>query len=729
MNARFNPRLSLSATARRSFTATNVFLRKQIWVWPLVAAVLLAAIGWWVYATVEGVMKAGAEEDLKVILNADVAALQVWIKAQESTAAMAAADPAVRGPAMKLVEQASAADVAPLALAQSPARAELAAALAHWREMHGYVGYVVADKRMKIVAAQRDELIGKEALPGYADFLPAVLAGKTIISRPFPSIAVLRDEQGKIRSNVPTMFAAAPLRNDAGEVIGALGLRIKPEVDFTRILNLARAGESGETYAFDGRGLLLSQSRFDDDLKRIRLLDDKPDSHSILTLELRDPGVDMTRGAQPPQRRSEQPLTRMAADATTGGSGVDAQGYRDYRGVRTVGAWTWMPQYGFGIATEQDYDEAYAALRVLRLATWGMFGLLAVSAVAIFLFTVLVARMQQAVRKAALEAKQLGQYTLDEKIGSGGMGVVYRGHHAMLRRPTAIKLLHLEKTTADTIGRFEREVRITSQLSHPNTIAIFDYGHTPEGIFYYAMEYLDGIDLENLVKRHGPQPERRVVRILEQVCGSLAEAHAAGLIHRDIKPANIVINRRGGICDFVKVLDFGLVKAVDSQRETTLTAAGAMTGTPLYMSPEAIQSPDKVDARGDLYAVGAVGYFLLTGAPVFKGESLIEICTKQVSETPQAPSERLGRPISAGLEAIILRCLAKAADDRPATAKEIAAALAGCETAADWSDADAENWWRSERDRKDVDVSQTMAHAPDTKVPDATMIFTGERRQ
>ena len=179
-------------------------------------------------------------------------------------------------------------------------------------------------------------------------------------------------------------------------------------------------------------------------------------------------------------------------------------------------------------------------------------------------------------------------------------------------------------------------MQITSQLNNPNTVAIYDYGRTPEGVFYYAMEYLDGIDLQSLVERYGPQPVPRVIHILHQVCGSLYEAHSLGLVHRDIKPANIMLNRRGGEPDVVKVLDFGLVKALDDQKQAGLTQQASLTGTPLYMSPEAIQLPNSVDARSDLYAVGAVGYFLLTGQPVFEADNVVDLCQKHVATPPDA---------------------------------------------------------------------------------------------
>jgi serine/threonine protein kinase len=231
-------------------------------------------------------------------------------------------------------------------------------------------------------------------------------------------------------------------------------------------------------------------------------------------------------------------------------------------------------------------------------------------------------------------------------------------------------------------------------LTHPNTIAVYDFGRTPEGLFYYAMEYLDGLALDRLVKKHGRQSEGRVIAILRQVCGSLAEAHEIGLVHRDIKPANIFLTRRGGVPDFVKVLDFGLVKSRDTQGQLELTSATATLGTPLYMSPEAIEHPEKVDARSDLYSLGAVGYYLLTGKPLFEAASLGEVLLQQVKQMPARISERRGEPVAADLEDLLMRCLAKAPAARPASARELEEALGKCRHANDWTRAQAEAWWR-----------------------------------
>src|SRR5262249_31008217 len=347
-------------------------------------------------------------------------------------------------------------------------------------------------------------------------------------------------------------------------------------------------------------GLLLTQSRFDEDLKEIGLLADLPDSRSVLTVELRDPQANMMSGERPKGRRATQPLTRLAAAAVQGQSGHDVEGYRDYRGVPSVGAWTWLPEHDFGVATEMEVAESFRPVYILRTVFWVVMALLLLSAVGIFVAMLYMARQQVALQKAVLAAGKLGQYTLEEKLGAGSMGTVYRARHAMLRRPTVVKLLNVDAVSEATIARFEREVQMTSGLSHPNTVAIFDFGRTPEGIFYYAMEFLEGTNLDDLVTRVGPLPEARVVYLLRQICGSLAEAHAAGLVHRDIKPANIFLTCRGGLHDFVKVLDFGLVKAIQDGDKAHLTNPNAVTGTPLYIPPETRNPPHQIDSPPDV---------------------------------------------------------------------------------------------------------------------------------
>jgi serine/threonine-protein kinase len=324
-------------------------------------------------------------------------------------------------------------------------------------------------------------------------------------------------------------------------------------------------------------------------------------------------------------------------------------------------------------------------------------------------------------RKEVRDARRLGQYTLTEKLGEGGMGVVYLARHALLRRPSAIKLLRPTQLGPDRAVRFEREVQLTASLSHPNTIRVFDYGRTPDGVFYYVMEYLAGASLEEVVALSGPLPAGRVIRVLDQVAGALSEAHGIGLIHRDIKPANILLTEQGGVPDVAKVLDFGLVKQLVQPTDEepglpALTQDNAISGTPMYMAPEAIITPERIDARTDLYALGAVGYFLLTGKEVFTGHNIVEICGHHLHSVPPPPSERIDAPVPQDLEQLILTCLQKSPDERVPDARSLQSQLRACRDAHSWSEDDARHWFtqhgpalRARKRRSGVSGSATLA--------------------
>ncbi len=672
---------------------TRGFLRTQLWVWPLVAAVLLAFVAVTLRLKMEGVMKQQIASHLQVILNANAEALRAWSATMKSDAENLAADETVCALVAGLLKKTEPGTPIASRLLAAPELVALRAHLNPRLDRRGFDGFVVLDPHCLVIASRRDQLVGMVSPPNYAAEFAASFAGQSDITRPFPSVAMLPDAKGNLRSGVPTMFAAAPIKSAEGKVLAVLGLRIRPEKDFTRILATARSGDSGETYAFDRSGLMLSSSRFDDELRRIGLIADSADADSILALELRDPLVALSAGQSSPKRRSEQALIKPVTEACAGRAGENVDGYRDYRGVSVVGAWQWVPVFDFGLVTQIDVAEAFRPLHIMRVGFWFIFGLLVVGSMVIYVLMRLANRLQATARKAALKAKQLGQYALDDKIGAGAFGSVYRAHHALMRRPVAVKLLESENANENSMARFEQEVQMTSQLTHPNTIALYDYGRTPDGIFYYAMEYLEGLTLDKLVKTCGPQPECRVIFILNQMCGSLAEAHGIGLVHRDIKPANVFLTRRGGLPDFVKVLDFGLVKARALAGQLELTGANATLGTPLYMSPEAVEHPDKVDARADIYSLGAVGYFLITGQPLFDCASLGEVLLHQVKYLPVKPSARLGKPVSPELETLLMRCLAKNPADRPASARELADSLALCSGAAGWTRSRAEEWW------------------------------------
>jgi serine/threonine-protein kinase len=293
--------------------------------------------------------------------------------------------------------------------------------------------------------------------------------------------------------------------------------------------------------------------------------------------------------------------------------------------------------------------------------------------------------------RARGEQAVIGAYTLEEKVGEGGMGVVYKATHSLLDRPAAIKFLADSRAGERAVQRFEREVRVTSRLTHPNTISIYDFGRTDDGAFYYAMEYVDGLDLQTLVERHGPQPPARVAHLLAQLAGALAEAHGAGLIHRDVKPANVMVCERGGMLDVVKVLDFGLVQATEEDGDGSSGDRDRIVGTPLYLSPEALTCPQNLDPRSDLYALGAVGYFLLSGSAPFSGTSVVDVCRQHLHSPPVPVSLRVPAPVPRELEKLVMSCLAKSRDERPPSAAALHVALLPLAT--EWTQSRARRWW------------------------------------
>jgi eukaryotic-like serine/threonine-protein kinase len=298
-------------------------------------------------------------------------------------------------------------------------------------------------------------------------------------------------------------------------------------------------------------------------------------------------------------------------------------------------------------------------------------------------------------RQQAFEARRLGQYRIKHRLGVGGMGEVYLAEHVLLRRPCALKLIRPERAGDPTnLARFEREVRATAALTHPNIVEIFDYGRPDDGTFYYAMEYLPGLSLHELVRRYGSLPPERAVHLLRQVCGALQEAHAAALSHRDVKPGNILVCQRVGQHDVAKLLDFGLVRAHGlAGSGEKLTQEGAIAGTPAYTSPEQAAGKSDVDARSDLYSLGAVAYFLLTGRPPFVRDSAVQTLAAHLGEPVVAPDWH--RPdVPADLQAVVLRCLEKAPARRFPDADELAQALARCRCADQWTREQAAAWWR-----------------------------------
>jgi eukaryotic-like serine/threonine-protein kinase len=729
-------------------------LNNSIWIVPLAIAGIVALFGWWGNGRLRDTIESQLRAELTTALGANVTALDIWTTNQAKLATTLADEPKLRELAIRIFDRFYEAGGDNQKLLELPEAQELETYL---RPRLGRIGYGLANLVSTNLFVVASPMRGGRMRPSsaitedhVAKFSELFASGQPVIITPFKPKrpepppggrrGMGQGEPGsrsdRFRSSRPRgsndfgfgnrppppefgpgrrgditlMQVAAPVRDDKGVVRGALALIINPDTEFTRILSVARSGKTGETYAFDEQGLMISRSRFDDQLKTLALIENRPGASSALNLRLTDPGGDMTTGFKPPQTESSaRTLTHIVANAVAGGSGVDLEPLRDYRGVPVVGAWQWLPQHGFGVATQMDAREAYQSLRVLKLLFVLLFLLLVLCATGMFLFSYLNFVWRRRLSEAELKVKQLGQYALEEKIGEGGMGVVYRARHALMRRETAVKLLLPDRADPASIERFEREVCLTCQLTHPNTIQVYDYGHTPEGIFYYAMEYLRGFNLHELVARFGAVPEGRAIHILTQVCESLAEAHALGLVHRDIKPANVFLCERGNVPDCVKVLDFGLVREYRGGKrdEMHLTGEKGMVGTPSFMPPESMKNSSRSDPRSDIYSVGALGYFLLTGQYVFNSDSVLELYEMHLTQIPTPPSQRSKNPVSSELELALLRCLEKEPNLRPQSVAELRSLLLTSPRACEWGLEERRAWWAKHQTQLTAPSSET----------------------
>lgn len=658
-------------------------------------AVMLAA-EYWLNSRIERVLRENLAAQLQATLNSNVAAVANWLELQKHEAEEWADHPLVREHFRAIRREAESPDATLEKLRESAHHQELRALLTPLQERNDVRAIHGVNTTGQIVFATRDLLRGRPRMSSAgASWLGSVMRGDTVLLPPVQGRALVDDVPAGAEE-APIIVVGAPVRNQQGAIVGGLFVSIESSLEFTRLLDLGRAGPHGDAYAFGPQGQLLSASGFEDQLNQLGLIDSAAPGASVLKVQLRDPGADLTVGPRPAGSLANRPLTRMASAAVAGADGIDLDGYRDYRGVRVVGAWDWLDNYGFGVAAEIDYDTAFAPIAQVRRSLWILSGLLTTLGAVALAASLSTVRL----RREVGEARKLGQYTLEEKIGAGGMGTVYKARHALLRRPTAVKVLNGSDADEAAVTRFEREVQIASSLTHPNTVEIYDYGRTNDGVFYFAMEYLPGVDLEKLVDLDGPVPPARVLHILAQVLGSLAEAHALGMVHRDVKPANIILGQRGGVPDFVKLVDFGIAKAPSVGGSSEITNAAVVSGTPLYIAPESLADPSCASAQSDLYALGVVAFYLLTGCRLFTGTSPLDILNRVMNEPARRPSD-LAPAVPKELDDLIYSCLSKDPTQRPASARHMLMEIKSISANHPWSEVDANHWWRDLHRRLD----------------------------
>jgi tRNA A-37 threonylcarbamoyl transferase component Bud32 len=667
----------------------------------VIMGLLLAGLGYWAYQGVRTSLAAARTTSLTALSGAVVAGIEVWVADHRNEATRLARDPATAERVARLAADAS----TPAGIATGCVGDDAERLVRSLREDSSSLRQQaprIVDRNGTVIAAGDKASCGQRIRhPLFRQRLDLAFDGKPQFVRPVPDPLLSLESPGGAPRR-PLAWILAPVRASTGAVVAVLAVGVVTDREFGRIFAAAQGGEAMEVFAFAEDGALLTPA-----YKAARLAAADPASTPPgdvpFSVFARDPGGNLAEGHRPKFEASARPLIEPAALAIAARVpahaservGILTTPYRSYTGEDAIGVWRWLPEFDLGVIAEMSAAEAFAPMRYLLVSFSVIGGLLVLTLAAAMLSSLLLFRL----KRQFTRLQRLGAYTLEKQISEGGMATIYLARHALLKRPTAVKVLKRHVATDEFIHRFEREVQLASQLMHPNTVEIYDFGRTLEGQPYYVMEYLDGVTLAELVADSGPVPPGRAVHILRQVAAALREAHSRGLVHRDVKPENVMLCRRGED-DVVKLLDFGLVKNLEHQHTRDITKQIRILGTPRYMAPERLVNPSDVDARSDIYALGAVGFFLLTGKSLFDGDDNLAISNQVLHAA--APSVRdQGVPdIPAAFEALIAACLEKDRARRPQTADAVIAALDRIASRSSWTQDDAARWWGAYRGRR-----------------------------
>ena len=673
----------------------------------LLATALIVG-GWVLERRVADSLTRQTGDQLQVLVEQQAGGIAAWTRGRTRDVELYGRDPDVRQAILELIDAAE--NVDPKTLPEHPAQQRLRDAL---ETATGFptdgpetfphtegVRYAVWNRNREQIGdwtLNPESYARLEARSG-AGPLVDVFAGRSVAY--IPGDGPYTDLDGFLLP--PEIAFTAPIwgtdsRTGRPTVIAALLVGGIFQREFDELLESGTFGPSGETYAVNAEGRLVSPSRFGETLDAFGWPQVGRDNVTV-GVSVADPGRDLVAalaaGRLDPEAAAEANAagepTRMidrliGADRTV----RILEPYRDYRGVPVVGAGRWLDEVGLGLVAEVDASQAFESLDLVTLAgRLGLLGLAATCGLAL-----LLALHSWRLQRRAAREQRLGAYILQDVLGEGGMGTVWKASHDLLRRPTAVKVLKEELKDELSAARFEREVRLASRLQSPHTIDIYDYGVTDTGRFYCAMALLDGLTLRELVARHGLVGPSRAVHIMRQIAQSLREAHGQGLVHRDIKPANVMLCDRGGQPDWVIVLDFGLAKEIAPGRGGNVTNTTMLIGTPDFIAPERIREPSLVDPRSDLYAVGVLSYFLVAGIPCFETTSQLDALEKALYSDPPPPSRAVpSANIPPEFDAIILDLLRKEPEDRIGSAAELLDRLDAL-TLPHWTDADARKWW------------------------------------
>lgn len=660
--------------------------RTSGWLW-LAALLPTALVGWWTYRQVESTMRQSVQDQLTTVADTVALASDRYLKNKIQLVESWSRQPAMRDAILKLVQHSH--DAKSLEeLRDAPETDQIQIQL---RSMSGYgdVKFVVWNDTYRIISSWLPDRadVGSPVHPSGASNLTRVMGGETVL---FGPERLSGNSEGFVpETERPVMGIIVPIPDEQGKVAAALLIRgIGMYDQFSRMFVEAANAGRWDAYAVDSQGRMLTESSHAVSLSTQNRLDLAQDEIAC-SLRVANPGLLLTSSNVAKVVRSVCPLTVSAADVTLGRSDVQTVAYQNYAGNDVVGAWRWNPDLQQGIIVEQDADVAFATVSIVRFGFLSLGGILALTA---FSVAQKLAKISTAEHAAV---HPLSRYEVLGDLGSGGMGVVYRVRHRQLGRDAALKVLRGDRHNKEDQLRFDREAKLAASLRNPHTVTIYDYGRSEGGESFCVMELLTGLTLQEVIARSGHQSIGRVLFIISQVCDALSEAHTANLLHRDIKPQNIMLSLDPSVGDWAVVFDFGLAKPLESDTSVYQTSETIWAGTPMYMAPERFRAPSEMDPRSDIYSVGCVAYYLLSGRPPFIESDPESLFALIISEQPLSIGIHRGEELPKEISDLVMRCMAKSAEDRFATIQELSTAVDRLRAENPWTVNEARKWWET----------------------------------
>lgn len=654
------------------------------WLW-LAALLPTALIGWWTFRQVQSTIRGSVRNELVGVADSVSLATQRFLGDKAQLVESWSRQPVIRQAIVKLVAQADA-NTEPLGASDE---SDVIEDQLQTLSGHKNIQFMVWNDSYVTIAGGREDGsdIGKPVHHTGAADLNRVMRGETVLFGP----QRLADEgvDGSADTDRPVMAIIVPIRNEQGNIIAAMAVRgFGLFAEFNRMFADVAAAGGLDAYAVSDKGTMLSESRNAVSLATSGALDVAADRIAA-GLRVADPGMLLTIENVGSVQREICPLTISVAGATTGNANVGIEPYHNYAGTPVVGAWRWNPDWQIGVVIERDAAIAFEPAQIVRFSFLLLGSVLSLTAFAA------AAKIASRSARDHAAVHPLSRYELVSELGSGGMGVVYRARHIQLGRDTALKVLRGDRHNKEDRLRFDREAKLAASLSSPHSVMIYDYGRSEEGEAFCVMEFLRGLTLNEVVARGGHQPFGRVLFLLSQICDALSEAHSLNLLHRDIKPQNVMLSLDASVGDWAVVFDYGLAKPLQPDAGVYQTSETVWAGTPMYMAPERFRAPSVMDPRSDIYSVGCVAYYLLSGRPPFiecDPESLFALI---ITQQPISIATHRDSEVPAELNEMVMRCMAKDADDRFDSITELSRVIDQLRTDHPWTVEEAREWWRT----------------------------------